>query len=144
MTVYYAEDYEVLDDGTYPGTLVEIEDKGEHGDYGPFVTWHFDADGGALGTVRVSERSGVSFRPGTKARLFYEGVLGRALDKGEAVAFDLVAGTPVTLKVSSVVKTKGTFNKIVAVARRRQQQSAPPPAAATAQASFDSLSEAGL
>ncbi len=116
-TTYYAEDYDVLADGTYPAKLTRIEESDQPGPYGDFLTWTFQAEVDGS-TADVTGRTSTSFRPSTKARNWYEALLGTQLVKGDAVDFDLVIGTPCLLRVSTVEKDKGTFNRIESIRRR--------------------------
>jgi hypothetical protein len=112
----HADDYEVLDEATYPAVVVSVEHSEEDGKFGPFLAWEFDVfNAETFADVRVSARSGDKLTPSSKAREWTEAVLGRALAKKEAFDFDTLAGMPCRVRLEIEEKEKGTFNKVAKV-----------------------------
>lgn len=128
-STYYAEDYAVLDPGTYDGRLVRVDEPKDDGAYGPILRWTFEVLGDHPGDdpTEIQGITSRKFTPGTKARLWYESLIGAKLAKGEAIDLEAVEGTPVRLAVTVVEKEKGTFNQIVSVTRLRRQAPQPVP-----------------
>ncbi len=132
MTTYFAEENQTADPGTYAATCTAIAESTEDGPYGPFLEWAFAVDAGGSGTIEVTGRSGVLFKRGTKARDWYESLLGRELVGREAIDLDAVLGRPANLTLSVKTTPKGEFNRIEDVRPPKQRPAAAAPGSAQA------------
>ena len=142
MTTYFAEDFEVLAEGSYPAVLIAVDESDKPGPYGDFLTWRFMVDGGDKGKVEVHQRSGTRFTKNTNARAWYEALVGRNLAKGEPIDLDGVIGTDCTVRLSIADKATGTWNNVEAVRRRPAEVAAKPEAAGESAPSSDNRAEA--
>lgn len=120
MTTFIAEDYPILEPGSYPATFERTEESEEPGQYGYWIDWYFTAVT-ADGPAEVMGRSSLPDRwtRSTKAREWYEAIAGQELAKGEPADTMRLKGTPVTLTLDIVKTKKGDErNRIVSIRRR--------------------------
>jgi hypothetical protein len=118
-TTFTAEEYPVLEPGVYPALFDRLEEPDEVGQYGPYFNWFFTvttSDGQAEVMGRSSKPD--YFTRSTKARQWYEAILGRELSKGEAADQASLRGTHVKLTVDIVKTERGDErNRIVNIRR---------------------------
>ena len=111
-----AEDNEVLEPGEYPAIFRGVEAPDEPGLYGLYIEASFDAlteDGPVRVTGRASRPE--RYTRSTKARLWYEAVDGRPLEKGDVMSFSKLVGKPCRLVLEVKDTERGSFNRIVNV-----------------------------
>ena len=124
-TTLIAEEFPLLQPGVYGATFDRIEEPPEPGQFGPYFNWFFVASA-PDGPVEVMGRSRNPdrFTSSTKARQWYEAILGRVLAKGEAADFQSLRGTRVELTVDVVTTERGDErNRIINI---RRTPDAPP------------------
>lgn len=125
-----AEDSDVLEPGLYSATFTGIEVPDEPGQWGEYLIWHFSVitdDGPTDITARSSRPA--KYTKSTKARTWYEEILGRPVEKGDVMAFSKLAGRPCQLKLEVKSTDKGDFNRVADVIRARvsKRPAAPTP-----------------
>lgn len=129
-----AEDSEVLEPGLYSATFSGVEAPDEPGQWGPYLIWHFAVltDDGPVDVTARSSRP-EKYTRSTKARTWYEAILGRPVEKGDTMAFSKLAGRPCQLKLEVKSTEKGDFNRVEDVIRvrapKRSAAPTPPPPA---------------
>jgi len=127
-----AEEYPVLDPGLYAKAIFDrIEEPDEVGQYGPYINWFFIVTT-EDGPVEVMGRSSKPefFTRATKARQWFEAILGRELTKGETADFEAIRGTAVTLTVDIVKTERGDERNRIVNIRRAEPDEGPSSTAA--------------
>jgi hypothetical protein len=120
-----ATDYTVIEEGEYPAQLAKVEEL--EMSFGPTIKMTFSLlDEDNRGT-EVSGLASKAMSPKAKLRGWVEGMLGRALEKGEEIDLESLIGTKVMLYVSVSDTDKGMFNRIEKV-RLPRRKVAPKPA----------------
>lgn len=126
MSAFVAEDFETLEPGVYPAIFDRAEESDTEGRFGFWIDWFFNvqAEDGVVSLMGRSSKPD-RFTRSTKARQWYEAILGRELAKGETADLAKLKGIPVTLTVDVVKTEKGDErNRIVSI---RRQKAAPKP-----------------
>jgi hypothetical protein len=80
-----------IDDGTYPATVLGIEETDPTPNSPsdkPWLKWTFAVDDGSAEGVEMTAASSTRFGPKSKARLWAEALLGRKLETGEQLDTD--------------------------------------------------------
>ena len=117
-TTFTAEDFTPLQSGGYQARFDRLEEPEEPGKYGLFLNWFFVVTTGE-GTVEVMGRSSKPeyFTRATKARQWYEAILGRELAKGETADPGSLRGTLVMLTWSLTFIANGAWRSAVVAHR---------------------------
>jgi hypothetical protein len=109
---FKATSYEAqLKPGLYRGRLTAIEER--ENDQGGYLIWRFTVDKDDDHKAEVSVLSSPKFSPSAKARKFAEGILGRAIQKGEELAPASLYGKPCQLLVSMAALDDGGSRNII-------------------------------
>jgi hypothetical protein len=114
----------LLEPGVYPAIFDRLEEPNEEGQYGPFLNWHFTVTT-EDDTVEVLGRSSKPeyFTRATKARQWFEAILGRDLKKGESADPNTLRGTRVKLTLDIVKTERGDErNRIVGIRRSQEAE----------------------
>jgi hypothetical protein len=123
-----AEDLPVFDPGDYQATFDRVEPSKEPGPFGDYLDWYFQI----LTEDGPAEIMGRSTQPNrytreTKAREWYEALLGRPVASGEKLVLAKLSGTPCVVTVKVVVNTRGTQSNRIESIRRVARPTRPAP-----------------
>jgi hypothetical protein len=128
-TTFTAEDFTPLQAGVYQARFDRLEEPEEPGKYGLFLNWFFVVTT-EEGTVEVMGRSSKPeyFTRATKARQWYEAILGRELAKGETADPASLRSTLVMLTLDIVETERGDErNRIVNISRAETDEGSSSP-----------------